>query len=276
MVAEGLPLVLTHVLPTGAPWIPFLISTTAVALFGEIMPQAIMPLYVLEVGGRTMWFMKSIMWILAIPACLPAYALRKFRNWREKDKPAKSDGILEEDEMVEFVRLHEKGARHGGPLTDECGSMVRAILSRQHQRIIEVEDVRSIRHLLLSDVDEPISLSALTAIRNGNDAYLLVVSNKGVNLDKEGETEPGEKEIGQEAEHMFGLGAVLCSMVFIYSLVITYVKSWSLTNTQDKFHTDIKQETIGLTDLPLRDVPYVQTNCYTYRLLSLLNRTGHP
>jgi CBS domain containing-hemolysin-like protein len=138
MVAEGLPLVLNRILPSRAPWVPYLISTTAIALFGEIMPQAIMPLYILEIGGRTMWFLKCVMWILAIPACIPAYGLRRFRRWRERDQPEKADGIMEADEILEFIRLHEQSKCYGGPLTDECGTMVRALISGQQRMVGQV------------------------------------------------------------------------------------------------------------------------------------------
>ena len=46
--------------------------------------------------------------------------------------------------------------------------------------------------------------------------------------------------------------------------------------TQDFVYFNLEQETIRLVDLPLRQVPIVQANCSTYKLLSLLNRTGHP
>ncbi len=199
MVAEGLPLVLNRILPSRAPWVPYLISTTAIALFGEIMPQAIMPLYILEIGGRTMWFLKCVMWILAIPACVPAYGLRRFRRWRERDQPEKADGIMEADELVEFIRLHEQSKCYGGPLTDECGTMVRAILSGQHRMVSQV--VRSWMSFTILDVYARLNESTLGEIRNCSDSYVLVVK-KAIYPQAiiKGEDVPGVDRLAAEQE----------------------------------------------------------------------------
>ena len=215
MVAEGLPLVLVYVLPSRAPWTSFAISTTAIALFGEIMPQAIMPLYVLEIGGRTMWFLKCIMWILAIPACIPAYALSRFKSWRNRENPEKTDGILEEDELVEFMRLHEQSQCHGGPLTDDCGSMVRAVLLGQHR--IAIEDVRPISHVKVADANASMDVSTLTNLRSGKDPYLLVLKAMKTQAisDQEDDLKAEDKAQAQDTKLLFDLEGILCSRVLI-------------------------------------------------------------
>lgn len=214
MVAEGLPLILSHMMPSRPPWVPFLISTTAVALFGELMPQAIMPLYIIEIGGHAMWFLKCVMWALAVPACIPAYALRRFRRWRERNKPEKADGILEADEMVEFLRLHEQSSGHGGPLTDECGSMVRDVLLGQHQMVGKY--VRLWRCLTFLDANDQVDALSLGNIRSCKRPYALVVRK----LAKGEIDEPnvGGKPIEQDAKPNLVLRGILASGVFTCSL----------------------------------------------------------
>ncbi len=130
MVAEGLPLILSHLFPPGS-WAAFAISTLCVTVIGEILPQAIMPLFVLEVAGRMMWFVKALMWLMAIPGVLFAYPLRLFKTLKKKRHPYKMDGILEVDELIEFIRLHEKGEGLGGNLEDGVGCIARMMMVQQ-------------------------------------------------------------------------------------------------------------------------------------------------
>lgn len=197
MVAEGLPLVLNFLVSPRANWAPYFISTTAIALFGEIIPQAIMPLYILEIGGRTMWFLKCVMLFLALPACVPAYALRRFRKWRvgeNTDKTERTDGIMEADELMEFIRLHEQGQRFGGPLTDEGGAMARSIVIGQHQLIGKY--VRPWMNCTVLDANTPINAVTLTRIRSSNDSYVLVAKGNAMRLraDVGGNGETGEED----------------------------------------------------------------------------------
>lgn len=130
MVAEGLPLILSHLFPPGS-WAAFAISTICVAVIGEILPQAIMPLFVLEFAGRMMWFVRALMWLMAIPGILFAYPLRLFKTWKKKRHPYKMDGILEIDELIEFIRLHEQSEGLGGRLEDGVGCIVRMMIVQQ-------------------------------------------------------------------------------------------------------------------------------------------------
>lgn len=179
MVAEGLPLVIRPLLPSGAIWTPFAISTTAVALFGEILPQAIMPLYIIEVGGRSMWFVKTVMWILAIPACLPAYGLRRFRQWKTGSELEKMEGLMDLIELAELVRLHEESRLHGGPLTDDTSAMVRTIMLCQHETI--GENFRPWQSITMVDITASIRLSTLGLIKGSSDPYVVVRMRKETN-----------------------------------------------------------------------------------------------
>lgn len=173
MVAEGLPLVLNQLLPSDAIWVSFLVSTTAVALFGEIIPQTVMPLYTLEISGRCMWFVKTVMYLNAIPAFIPAYALRKFRCWRKRKEPYKMDGIMDMDELMEFVRLHEQSECHGGQLLDEAGTLVRTVM--EHQKVSIFEVIRPWTCALLLETTSWITPAVVNEMKNCNDAYAIVI-----------------------------------------------------------------------------------------------------
>ena len=71
------------------------------------------------------------MWLMAIPAVIFAYPLRLFKRWKKRRNPYKMDGILEMDELIEFIRLHEKGEGCGGSLEDGAGRIVRMMMVQQ-------------------------------------------------------------------------------------------------------------------------------------------------
>lgn len=225
MVAQGLPWTLSFLKPSMPPWTSFFFSTTSVVLLGEIMPQALVPPWILEVGGRAFWFLRCLMWILAVPACIPAYALRKAREWRGTKYLDRRDGILDLDEMIEFVRLHQHGCGYSGPLTDECGSLVRAVLSGQHRLI--VDDVRPWIHFTILDVNAQLDAMVLEHIWSCNDPYILVVKNTiteirpclGEEEGSQGKNKPPE----QLATHEFILYGLLLQRVLSLRTIEIYL-----------------------------------------------------
>ena len=68
-VAEGLPLCLNHLFTAGAI-VPLILSTVLVTLFGQLIPLAIVPLYVLSVAFHMTWFISGLMWITS-PLSMP-------------------------------------------------------------------------------------------------------------------------------------------------------------------------------------------------------------
>ena len=119
----------------------FLISTVVVSFVGQIIPQAILPLYILEATGRFVWILRLLMYVLAVPAAIPAYGLRLLKRWRLRDRSGDMEGLLSTEELLEFVRLHEKGENMGGRLDDDLGKMIRSLLQKQLTRD------RTLRHL---------------------------------------------------------------------------------------------------------------------------------
>ena len=128
------------------------------------------------------------MWILAIPACIPACALRIARGWRGRKHADRRDGVLDLDELIEFVRLHQISCDFSGPLTDECGSLVRALLSSQQRTILD--DVRPWMYLTCLDFNAELDATILENVWNSNDLYVMVVKNKVTEVD----SSSGEEE----------------------------------------------------------------------------------
>lgn len=206
---------LSYIMPSISSWMTFFLSTTTVTLIGEILPQALVPLWILEVGGRSIWFLRCLMWILAVPACIPAYALRKARDWHGRKHSDKRDGVLELDELMEFVRLHQHCCGHSGPLTDECGSLVRAVLSSQRRMILD--EVKPWRYLTILDVNVQLDAMVLENIWSWNDPYVLVVKNTITEgCSHSGDEDESEEEDGptlQVAENDFMQYGVLLRRV---------------------------------------------------------------
>ena len=123
---EGLPLVLSHLFPIGA-WKPFVFSTILVALIGELLPQAIMPMFIFQIVDKSSWFVYAVMWLTA-PLSVPiAWG---FRWCRSKSKGSgKLDGLLEVEDLGEFLRAHEFKQGWGGELDEGVGEVMRRVLA---------------------------------------------------------------------------------------------------------------------------------------------------
>ncbi len=107
------------------------VTTTVVVLVSQVGPTMIMPVFHLEVSGRFTWFVRSVMWLSAPVTVLPAYALRRLRQWRKRGQQAHMDGLLPLNELIEFIHLHEKGQGYGGTLEDDVGKAIRDLLEGQ-------------------------------------------------------------------------------------------------------------------------------------------------
>ena len=181
MVAEGLPLILDHLFRPGS-YVAFTLSTVAVALLGEIIPQSIMPLYILDIGGRCTWLVKTIMWLMAPIAGPLAYALRAFKKWQIRREPNKVDGILEMDGLVEFVRLHERSEENGGGLIEDTGFFVRTMMENQDG--VVGQDVRPWSAVTLVNAASLVSPKIFERVRSCSDPYVLVVKG-GTEIEEE-------------------------------------------------------------------------------------------
>ena len=101
--------------------------------------------------------------------------------------------MLDLKELSEFVRLHQHCCGLSGPLTDECGSLVRAILSSQRRMILD--DVQPWRYLTILDVNAQLDAMVLENIWSWDDPYVLVVKNTVTEVrSHSGEEDESEEE----------------------------------------------------------------------------------
>lgn len=145
-IAEVLPYFWSHLLMTGSRF--SYLTTNIVIMVSQVGPTFVMPVFHLEISGRFTWFVRLVMWLSAPVTVLPAYALRRLRQWRRRGRPVHMDGLLPLNELMEFIRLHEQGQGYGGMLDDHVGKEMRNLLERQISREtssthVETEGLRS-------------------------------------------------------------------------------------------------------------------------------------
>lgn len=146
------------------------------------------------------------------------------------------DGILEVDEIMEFVRLHQHSSGHGGPLTDICGSIIHAVLSCQERMIFE--DIRPWTYYTFLDVNQQLDATALVNMWSCNDPYILVVKNtppeSRARLSEEDKLKAGDEATEQDAKHEFMLCGILLSKVF-YLLTSNFYSKFLSANPYPGF-----------------------------------------
>ena len=103
-------------------------------LVSQVGPAFVMPVFHLEVSGRFTWLVRLIMWSTAPFTVLPAYALRRLKQWRKRGQHAHLDGLMPLNELIELIHLHEKGQGFGGTLEDRVGKSMRDLLQGQISR----------------------------------------------------------------------------------------------------------------------------------------------
>jgi len=173
-VAEGLPLCLNHLFAVGA-LLPFIISTILVTLFGQLIPQAIVPLYVLSVASRMTWFLRVLM-ILTSPLSVPlGWCFRWCKVWGKRKQGWRADGVLDREELGEFVRLHERGAGLGGVLDDGVGGVVRGLIEGEGGTVGQGND-----WALVPKVDEGEEIDARVLALVCRAHYPFVIVGKGI------------------------------------------------------------------------------------------------
>lgn len=107
------------------------LSGNLIILVSQVVPTFVMPLYHLEISGRLTWFVRLVMWLAAPVIVLPAYALRRLKQWKKRGQQAHMEGLLPLNELIELIYLHEKGQGYGGTLNDHVGKAMRCLLEGQ-------------------------------------------------------------------------------------------------------------------------------------------------
>lgn len=107
------------------------VTSNVVIMVSQVGPTFVMPVFHLEISGRFTWLVRLIMCLSAPVTVLPAYALRRLKQWRKRGQPVHMDGLLPLNELIEFIHIHEKGQGYGGTLDDHVGKAMRKLLEGQ-------------------------------------------------------------------------------------------------------------------------------------------------
>ena len=131
-IGEVLPLIFGHLFSgnSGGSFI----MTNLVIMVSQVGPTFVMPVFHLEVIGRITWFIRLIMILSAPVAVFPAYGLRRIKQWRKRGQPVHLEGLLPPNELIEFIRLHERSQGFGGMVEDHVGKAARILLEEQISR----------------------------------------------------------------------------------------------------------------------------------------------
>ena len=131
-IGEILPLLFGHLFSGNSSG--SYIMTNLVIIFSQVGPTFVMPVFHLEVIGRITWFIRLIMIFSAPAAVFPAYGLRRIKQWRKRGQPVHLEGLLPPNELIEFIRLHERSQGFGGMVEDHVGMAARNLLEQQISR----------------------------------------------------------------------------------------------------------------------------------------------
>lgn len=133
-LAEALPVLVNHIFPPNS-WVAYFGCTFAVAIFGTIIPQTLVQVYLLELAGRLVWLIRLVMYAMIIPSAPFAYALRRIRRFRKRhDPPGKVDGIMSLPEVIEYIDIHAKGTGFGGDIEDSVAGAIKTLIQQQMDR----------------------------------------------------------------------------------------------------------------------------------------------
>lgn len=117
---EALPIIVQSLFGTG--WIPVIISTIAITLFAEVLPQYIIPRQALQWGYYCWPFIWVCMWLTAIISWPLSNMLDRLTLPREH-------GTLHTNEQLAvLIQLHERQEKHGGVLGLDAGRIARGAL----------------------------------------------------------------------------------------------------------------------------------------------------
>ena len=174
-IAEALPYFWSHLFSAGDRLSS--LANNFVILVSQVGPMFVMPVFHLEVSGRFTWFVRLVMWFSAPVTVLPAYALRRLKQWKRRGQQTHMEGLLPLDELTEFILLHEKGQGFGGTLDDHVGEAMRTLLEGQ----ISVEASSVHVELEGSQSIPPTESGRLTSVRSLHQEGSTAVETDSIN-----------------------------------------------------------------------------------------------
>lgn len=148
-----------------------IIATGLIVVFGEIIPQATFSRYALEVGAKTAWLVRIMMFIM-LPACWPiAWVLDKTLG---EEMPT----VYSKKELMKIVEEHE-GSQHSDVDADE-ERVIQGALSFSDKNAKEVMTPRTV--LFLLEESEKLTKTLLNKIRQSGFTRIPVYKEKEDNI----------------------------------------------------------------------------------------------
>lgn len=149
---ECLPLFLDKIVPE---YVAIILGITAVLLFGEIIPQAVITRYGIAIGGTMYWFV----WILIAGAFVVAWPVGKLLDWI---LGADHGTFFKRTELKELVNIHLKAHDPKYHLTEHEAKILGGALD--FARISVSQIMTKVENVYMLDVDGKLDVDSMTSI----------------------------------------------------------------------------------------------------------------
>lgn len=117
---ETLPIIVQSLFGTG--WMPVVVSTVAIALFSELLPQYLIPRQALQWSYYCWPFIWACMGLTAIVSWPLSFVLDKLTLPRDQES------MYTSEQLAVLIKLHERQEKHGGHLGPDAGRVARGAL----------------------------------------------------------------------------------------------------------------------------------------------------
>ncbi|OBT88723.1 hypothetical protein VE02_02364 [Pseudogymnoascus sp. 03VT05] len=117
---ETLPIIVQSLFGTG--WIPVVVSTVAIAIFSELLPQYLIPRQALLWSYYCWPFVWTCMWLTAVVSWPLSFLLDRLTLPKERG------AMYTSEQLAMLIKLHERQEKHGGHLGPDAGRAARGAL----------------------------------------------------------------------------------------------------------------------------------------------------
>jgi metal transporter CNNM len=125
--AESIPIIIEMLFGTG--WLPIVVSTIAIVIFAELLPQYLIPRRAI-ISGYYCWpFIWGCMWLTSIISWPLSYLLDTICG------PQTDRGIYTLEQLEILIKFHERAEKHGGLLGPDASRVMRSALHLHHQTL---------------------------------------------------------------------------------------------------------------------------------------------
>ncbi|KAJ8093174.1 hypothetical protein PM082_020659 [Marasmius tenuissimus] len=145
IINESLPIFLDSAIGGGIAAVA--ISTTAIVIFGEVIPQAVCARYGLAIGATCAPFVLTLMWLMA-PIAWP---IAKLLDWALGANEAHT---YKKAELKSFLQFHRTGEE---PLRDDEISILNGVLELNNKRVEQI----------MTQMKDVVTLSTETILDHG-------------------------------------------------------------------------------------------------------------